>query len=183
MHVMIDLETMGVGRQPAIISIGAVAFELDQRVMIDDPNFHVGVSLLSCVMAGLDVEPGTAKFWREQSPEAKVAVMTVQPCLSLGGALDRFSSWLGQHGQTREDGPQLWSNGPTSDMLWLQSAYHAAGLPIPWTHRQPRCYRTIVEAAGLAREERARPVVEHDALEDALAQAKDVISAYRRLER
>lgn len=179
MHAMIDLETMGVGAKPAILSIGVVAFDPERYESAAGGGvrgtFHFKVDLLSGILSGLDVDQSTIQWWREQSEEARAAIQKGASG-SLAEALGALTVWL--RGKKIE---QVWANGPMSDILWLQSAYAAAGLDYPWTHRDPRCYRTLVEVAGLTREERTEPTVAHDALADAVAQATDVCKAWKRL--
>jgi hypothetical protein len=177
MHVMLDLETMGVTPGCAIVSIGAVAFDPTVRQVGPELNqtFHVKVDLLSCVLAGLRVEPATVYFWRQKaSPEARAALADGDR-VPIHDALQQFTEWF-----ISVQGEQIWANGPVSDVAWLEAAYRAANMQvsIPFDHRAPRCYRTIVELAGLERNQRAQPVIEHDALADAIAQAIDVCTCY-----
>ncbi len=181
-HVMIDLETMGVGPRPAILSIGAVMFDPTSRSLGPD-RFYVCVDLTSCLLNGLEVEPDTVKWWREQSDEAKAA-LTSDRRQPLGEALWMLDGWL-----RLTEAEYIWTNGPMSDHLWLESAYRAVGMkPLMERkngYRAPRDYRTIVEAAELVadfdRTTIPRPTVAHDALADACAQAIGVQMAFAAL--
>jgi hypothetical protein len=186
--VMIDLETLGVGHSPAVLSIGAVVFDPlgpPARVAAGSGSqFYVNIDLLSCVMAGLIVETDTVSWWRDQSPEARSALYGDSALLQ--DALVALDGWLASVGAER-----IWTNGPMSDHVWLESAYRAVGMRTLMErkngYRAPRCYRTIVEAAeyiaDFDRDTVPGPAVAHDALEDAAAQALGVQMAFAALRR
>lgn len=91
-NVMVDIETMGVGLKPALLSIAAIAFDEEGSEVSE---FEVGVNLASCIFAGLDVNMSTIEFWKGQSEEAQKALMEVQfKSLTLGGALGSLLSGL-----------------------------------------------------------------------------------------
>jgi hypothetical protein len=185
-HVMIDLETMGVGHNPCILSIGAIVFDpidiLGSSSVGAEGQFYQNIDLLSCVMAGLVVEPDTAKWWREQDPRAIDALDAHKE--DLPGTLVELSNWL-----DRVDAEYIWTNGPMSDHVWLESAYRAVGMKTLMErkngYRAPRDYRTIVQAAelvaGFDRTLIPTPTVAHDALADARAQAVGVQMAFAAL--
>ncbi len=53
---MVDLETMGIGPNAAIVAIGAVAMDTDKLVLTGEEFYEV-VSLQSSVDAGLVIDP------------------------------------------------------------------------------------------------------------------------------
>lgn len=174
-HVMFDLETLGLTPGSAIVSIGAAAFypTLDGTA---EPSFYQVIDVMSCILAGLTVSSDTAEWWSKQSSAAKAALQG-QSTMPLSLALESFSSWLSQF-----DEPPLWSNGPASDVAWLEAAYRAVGLPVPWRYSQARDLRTIREAAGLTNLSLERQgFVEHNALHDALYQIAVVQHSVRML--
>lgn len=61
MHYMIDLETMGLKPDAAIISIGAVCFDLNKRTIVD--TFYRAVDLESAIANGGTVTGSTISFW------------------------------------------------------------------------------------------------------------------------
>jgi hypothetical protein len=82
---------------------------------------------------------------------------------------------------TNQDRLQVWSYGAAADIVWLESAYRAIGQQHPWTYKEVRCLRTVVEVAkqaGVSIPERPSGMVQHDALEDAKYQMQ-VLEAVR----
>lgn len=175
MHCSLDLETMGTSPGCVILSIGAVAFD-PAKGETSPTEFYRNIDVLSCLIAGLRVESSTQDWWTKQ--DAYTVEVLFDDKQTLRTALNEFSAWYKD--QRCE---QVWANGPVADVAWMEAAYRAVGLPCPWTHRDPRCYRTIVELAGIGRDDRAKPSVPHYALDDARAQAIDICRAHQKLGR
>lgn len=172
-RVMVDCESMGLKAGCAILSIGACTFGSpdDKRQVL-----NLKIDLLSCVLAGLTVDENTARWWREQSADAREAIMTGERLVLREALLSLAAFWY----TAKAD--EIWANGPLADVAWLEAAYAAVGEKAPWSYRQVRDYRTlwslVGEPLGLEREE---PAVRHDALEDAISQARDMESCMARL--
>lgn len=173
MHCSLDLETMGTRPGCVILSIGAVSFDVGKDGVIAD-EFYANVDVLSCLLAGLKVDSGTQGWWMKQKSEACDVLFSSR--ISLQSALEAFTAWF-----KKNECSQVWANGPTADVSWMEAAYEAVGLALPWTHRDPRCYRTIVELAEIGRDDRQKPKIPHYALDDARAQAVDIMRAHRNL--
>ena len=75
----------------------------------------------------------------------------------------------------------MWGNGAAFDNVILAVAYKRAWLPVPWSYKNDRCYRTVAALAP----EVARPEVgeRHNAADDAEAQARHLIEVLRVLGR
>jgi len=163
-HVMIDIETMGIGPESAILSIGAVKFNpMAQAGEVDD-CFHVGIDLASCVSHGLKTDPSTIMWWMsEDRNEARQALHALQR-VDLWEALDGFGQWFGQSSLP------VWGNGATFDNVILRNAFARTQQACPWKFWDDKCYRTLKGLApGLSVE---RVGTHHSALDDALTQAK-----------
>ena len=68
-NVMLDLETMGLGPNAAIIAIGAVMF--DPETMQLGSEFYRIINLESAVAAGGIMDAGTVMWWLEQGAAAR----------------------------------------------------------------------------------------------------------------
>ena len=172
-HCMIDCETLGLTPGCAILSIGAIVFDPDDSSVLydDSATLRLKVDLLSSVMAGMTIEPATLDWWSNQSAEARVA-------LDLGVPRSLRDALLDLHGfYTANSCMRVWANGPMADIAWLEEAYRRIGVAPPWSYNVVRDFRTVWELGGL--EDRTEPGVAHDALDDARAQAIDVIRAIR----
>lgn len=175
MDVMIDLETMSLTPGAAILSIGAVSFNL-----LDEPGnmnqvFYENVDLTSCLLAGLEIEASTVQWWRDQSVEAKQALLEAER-RPLREVLERFSAWYRER-----EAKCVWANGPTADVVWMEAAYRAVGMSPPWEYKDVRCFRTIVDLSGIDKKAIPMRGVEHDALSDAVWQTKVVQTAAQKL--
>ena len=156
-HVMVDLETLGNGNDAVIISIGAVAFDVDAGL---GDEFYMNVDPQSCVDAGLKMDVSTVMWWMQQSDEARAAFETKGQPLEL--VLATFSEWF-------PEGATLWGNGATFDNVILGSAYRAIGVKQPWEFWNDRCYRTLKNLWPDSK--LARIGAHHNALDDARSQA------------
>jgi hypothetical protein len=174
-HVMLDLETMSVMSNAAIVAIGAVAFDPDTGDL--GPTFYCNVDLDSSAAYGLHIQGRTVMWWLERSEDARTALL--DDPLPLDEALRRFAAYLRPLGEIC-----VWGNGATFDNVILGNAYMAAGLEQPWSYTNDRDVRTI-EAIGQgicdAAEEVERQGTHHNALDDALYQARYVSQIWQAL--
>lgn len=160
--VMVDLETLSLANNPVILSIGAARFDKDGI----QATFHEKIAITSCTEAGLDICDETVAWWQKQEADLRAEVMSGTK--SLKNVLELFTIWLGEN-------PTIWGNGATADNVWLKSAYEAVGLEAPWQYHANRCYRTAM--AMFPPRRWTKPVVAHDALEDAKAQAYNLLNS------
>jgi hypothetical protein len=179
-HVMIDLETFGTRSQSVIVSIGAVQFDPYSRLM--GYTFHDAIDLKSAVAHGLKIDPSTVLWWLEQSEMAQHAlVKKVRAASSLASTLSGFRSFLqGVAASVEAKDCFVWGNGADFDLALLQQAYEAIGQEKPWKYNASRCYRTLLAEFGRP-EDRVMPELAHDALSDAVAQAKTAQNIFARL--
>jgi hypothetical protein len=194
-HVMLDLETLGVGQDACVLSIGAVRFNPVAGTIGDE--FYMPI----CDREGR-IELSTVKWWSEQNPEIfKQALEHANdPMESPAVAVDAFShfcnSYVELHGDPTDvdDGTRiyaarqraefLWSNAPTFDESILRAVYARRSIngKFPIHFRGSRCFRTVVALAverGFAIP--TYPKNGHNALADAKYQAETLILAYRHL--
>ena len=166
--VMVDLETMGTGPVAAIIAIGAVEFDLGTGAIGE--FFYVVVNLESSVQGGGVIDPSTVMWWLGQSDDARAAVRTEGTHITV--ALMRFAAWLAQRGAG--DDLRLWGNGAGFDNVVLEAAYRHAHIQCPWNFWNNRCYRTIKALHPTVKA--IRTGTHHNALDDAITQAKHLIA-------
>ena len=157
-HVMIDLETMGNKSRAAIISIGAVEFDIETGETGD--KFYANVDLQSSLDAGLEVNGDTIGWWLEQSDEARKRVMQETEPLEI--VLKEFSLWFSLFGKH----VQVWGNSARFDLGILEDAYEALGLTIPWNFRNERDLRTLVSFYPEMKDKQNFKGVEHDPIDD-----------------
>jgi len=171
-HVMIDLETLGTTADAVIMSIGAVKFDLESNA-IDDAGFYASISIESNQSYGRVIDEGTLLWWLNQSAEAR-QVFT-EPKQSLDAGLAALSDWLGHNKR------YVWSNGASFDIPMLEHAYRKLGWEAPWEFWNSRCVRTYKSLPCADRV--AKPANDHNALRDAVNQARYVQAIHAQLKK
>lgn len=167
-HVMIDLETMDTKPSTVILSIGAVKF--DPLTGLLGEKYYETVSSDNQFLFHRTVSESTMKWWEEQDEEVRKEAFSGQK--SLSGVLHEFATWLG-------DGCKVWGNGATFDISILEHAYDYNA---PWKFWDVRDVRTVVELTNDFIEKGELPEGEaHNALNDAIHQAKFVSVMYKRI--
>lgn len=135
--LMLDTETAGMPPNGALLSLGAVWFDLHTETM--GPTFQQTIHLGSSVADGGTMDPGTFLFWLGQSEEARNAVR-------FGGqhihtVLQNFSDFIKE--TCRHEDVRIWANSPNFDLAILGGAYDRAGITRPWNWSKERDFRTI----------------------------------------
>lgn len=167
-NIMIDIETLGTASNSVILSIGAVSFNDDE--LIDE--FYVDIDIDSCQDAGLKIDGRTLNWWMGQNDKARQVFSREGMPLDLALTLlnDTFN-WADT---------LVWANGTNFDLPILDSAYRACNKFVPWAYYDARDYRTL--RYQLSNETfnslRVKPAVEHNALEDAKAQALTLMAMW-----
>lgn len=171
-HIMVDLETLSSSPTAAIIQIGAVVFNIKEL----GPVFKVTIDLQSA-MANGEVSASTLRWWMSQSDKARESVMNGDP--SLFDALTSFRRWVlyqagissHSYGDEAKNEFKFWAHA-TFDFPILESASRSSNVALPYHHRQCRDLRTLEEFYGNRIEWPSRAGVHHDALDDAIYQAR-----------
>lgn len=161
-HIMIDLETVDTAPTAAILSIGAYCFAGPMELA----RFYQTVDLQSCLGWGLTTSESTLRWWEKQDVEAR-AVFTDLSKVMLTEALHQFAAFLS--GMTE---PRIWGNGAAFDNAILANAYAKTGIKQPWRYSHDRCYRTAVAGST---EKRLQHGTHHNALDDAISQARHLL--------
>lgn len=170
--IMVDLETLG--RRPgcAILSIGAVFFNPIRPSLLPTQVFY-------CVVRndghqevlGLHQDPETVDWWEKQSPEARKVLAAAgrkSGNKQLPGALRDFNKFVASGGPR----VRVWGNGADFDNAILSVAMACAGMKPSWEFWNNRCYSTLKSMAARGVNLPARQGVHHNALDDALHQAR-----------
>lgn len=177
--IMLDLETLSVSSNAAVLSIGAVAFST-KTFDIHPEHFYRVINLES---ATGDVGKSTLKWWATQSDAAR-AVFNDPNAVSESLALVDFSAWIHDIIPAfGRDHVTVWGNGAAFDCVVLRNAYERNGYIPPWKWYNDRCYRTMKTMFGhLVAGEEPFDGVAHNALDDALHQAKRLVQILDKLE-
>ena len=130
--IMIDCETLGVGANPIILSIGLASSLGHEEHIHIDPN--------SMAEAGCTTTPSTVFWWMGRSERARRAIVEAGPRVPLSEALAVVQAFVLRHTPHEI---QVWSYGATADLVWVREAFAARSRKPPWTYKQERCLRTV----------------------------------------
>lgn len=172
MHIMIDIETMGVCGDAAITQIGCVAFDPVTGETAGGRSLHV--DLQSSLDEGLKVDASTIRWWMQQSDASRHA-LTLRG-MSLSAALEQVTGYFNQHEPSR-----VWVQGPHFDIAILQQAFWLCNMSIPWSFRHVRDARTVISLSGVPKSPLRGEELEHDALDDCHRQIRGLFHAARRM--
>lgn len=171
LHIMIDLETMGVSHEATIAQIGACLFNPYSATWDEPPREHQFMVNVSRYNGSMDLS--TVRWWRGQG-----GFMGTAPILELPDALVDFEDWLDvvTRGALLKD-RVIWSNGPSFDHTILNVAYDRMRAKTPWSYNSARCCRTVFDLANNFGWKRPQRPVAHNGLQDSLDQAREVWQA------
>lgn len=172
-HVMLDLETLGVRNDAAVLSIGMVCFDPYTGLVDRNASLSIYIDLEDPLLGSMDTS--TVMWWLKQSDEARAALF-VDERWSVRMACDAVAEMVETFGIK-----YLWSNGPSFDEVILRSMFARAGKKWPFRYNAGRDFRTMLtlaEANGILLH---KSPVAHIAVEDAAAQAAQVCTIWRAL--
>ncbi len=166
---MLDLETLGTCSDAAIMSIGAVRFSLEND-KLDDNGFYASVSIDSNLEAKRRIQEDTLLWWLKQGEAAQGVFHESKQTLRM--ALVDLSDWIG------DPDCHVWSNGADFDLPMLAHAYMTHGMEVPWKFFNSRCHRTYKNLPGAKAVKVPFAGVKHNALFDAVHQARQAQGIY-----
>lgn len=165
-NVMIDIETLSTRTNAAILSIGAVTF--DMRKMTLGERFYATISATSCEAVGLHVDAATVEWWQKQSETARQQAFKGEH--ALPGALRMLTEFI-EGSMVAQKSRCIWGNGANFDPVIVESAYRACKMATPWDFWGVRCFRTF-KNIWFNVEAPERQGTHHNALDDAIHQAE-----------
>jgi hypothetical protein len=157
--VMLDIETMGNKSNSAIVSIGAVEFNMITGEI--GREFYKVVDLQSSLDAGLKINASTVYFWLQQNQQARDGI-TVDKKIPLATALHMFGVWM----QDCIKDVNIWGNGARFDIGLMEDAHEACGLKNPWNFRSERDVRTLVSFAPHIKANHPFTGIHHNPIDD-----------------
>lgn len=202
-HAMIDVETLGVGTMPVLLSIGAVRFRpeddaVEEPLLLEDEwkvqRFFRAIDPASCVAVGGTLDAGALTFWSapEQLEARKHAFGHPNP-VSIHQAVHDLAGWLSLDEQRRTmsewveewKADHAWSHGAGFDLAILKRYAEKFSIKWPIGYRCERDTRTLfdlVERRGMKLDEPGSTLmIPHHPTWDAWRQACLVQDAYQLL--
>lgn len=160
--IMLDIETLGTSPGCVILSVAAVKFPMPQGEV--ESLFYERISQDSCIESGLWIGDATIDWWSSQPVEAQKE--------AFGGTrrLEDVLLSLAKYIKDQGENVRVWGKGASFDAPILEAAYSICKLTVPWKYYNSMCYRTL--AALYPEIPFEKPTIPHNALYDALAQAR-----------
>lgn len=176
-NVMLDIETLGTKTNSVILSIGACYFNPSTSEIGDTLSVHIDVN--SCIRNGLEMDASTVMWWLGQDKDAQSKITGGQSnSKDIKDALVMTSEFIDSYSQ-------VWGNGSTFDNTIVKNAYDKCSMDVPWKFWNDRDVRSIVELGYQIgfnpKLDMPFEGVRHDALDDAIHQAKYVSAIWQRL--
>ncbi|GMM70859.1 3'-5' exonuclease [Alteromonas gracilis] len=181
-NIMLYLETMGTGSNAAIVSIGAVFFNPLTSELGEE--FYERIWLESAAKYG-ELDASTVAWWLGQSDEAR-AEINHNDSVGLSEAMRGFSEFVINNTKGSFTDTRVWGNGCTFDNVIIANAYKQLKLQKPWSYAGDMDVRTIVELGRKLlnfdpKKDMPFEGEKHNALADAIHQAKYVSAIYQKL--
>lgn len=168
LDIMVDLESMGLQPDSAIVGVGLVEFDLSKGLIGN--SFFRAINLGDSVRRGCSIDAGTVAWWLSQTKEAQNAIMWNTG--SLSHTLKEIADFMHTCGPAKEI--RVWGNDPAFDNAMLAHSYWLCEMEQPWSFWNNRCVRTL--RALYKHVEKDEFVGEkHNALDDAMAQVQHLI--------
>lgn len=173
--LMLDLETLSTHNDSAILSIGACLFDIETGDI--GATFHRHIELDDSPLRG-HISADTVKWWLKQDDAARQAIANPPDAFRLGRAISDFYEFIETNTNSN-----IWSNGASFDIVIIRSALDRYGYSMPWKYYQERDTRTLVDIAERITGINAAKTtpfdgIKHDALADAIYQAKYISAAF-----
>lgn len=167
---MIDIECLGVNKDCVIVSVGVVAFNLQKGVILDQKYWEL--NLRQQQKAGRTISADTVQWWSAQSSNTLKALQN-KSRTNIEDFIKEFNSFIEQKGY-------YWAKGTNYDLEILANLYNQYGHLSPfkyskWSDARP-FYRLAKDFKLEPPEDRS---LAHNALDDAVYQAKVVCNVYR----
>ena len=164
---MVDIETLGTEEDAAVLSIGACFFDPVTKEI--GPKFSMNLQLDEQLKTR-SITADTLKWWLQQSDDTKKVFYEETGLTNI--VVKAFAAWVLANARLEDVRP--WGNGATFDITILENLLRENSVVPPWKFWNVRDLRTFREyVAGNAKV--VKLGVEHNALDDAISQAKFVM--------
>lgn len=176
--VVINLQTYGIDPGCAILSIGAVQFDI--KTGQTGAQFYKGINLDKSVMAGFRLEEKTIDWWRSQGTDAYMLAHAGRN--SPTDVLMEFNNWLKK--TFGEEPFYAYSNSARFGLGILHSAYQICGVEYPINSFYERDFRTLYSINDWTRKARMETPFEgmrHHPLNDCLHHIKVISKIMNKL--
>lgn len=176
-HIMTDIETLGIDSDTTIFQIAAAAFTFDNDEIIDRIDLKLDISTVDKMI----VNGSTLKWWMETDAEL-LKQLFEEGNLTEIEMLQSFVDWVNKF-----DKPRLWGNGIIFDNRFIMDKLQQNGIKYPIYYKHDRDVRTILaiaaDVSGLSESEISKQIEDeneraHNAIDDVTKQIRLVKHCY-----
>lgn len=192
MALSIDIESQSLKPNCVIMQVGVVAFDPYELNSAIKGSCNFALPVVPQQYLDFDVDPHTISWWQAKNPSLYAALLQegqhpndVNAIAFLKQKVIRLHLSITQLMQNASE--EVWARGPQFDLVALKHLFAVFNMQTPWKYNAERDSRTIVAAAKQFADfkepkwDTERFGVQHDALNDALAEAFLVQSAFHAL--
>lgn len=170
--VMLDLETLGNGKDKCICQIGACYFDRETGVI--GQTLKINVDAGSHERHGGKLDASTVYWWLSQSKEAQSSILA-EPRVDIVEAFNQLNRFL-------EGAKTIWSHA-TFDFVTIQETYKQLNIKPSFHYRTARDLRTVVDLGKISIDKQQREGLHHDALDDCKFQVKYCVAALNKIKK
>ena len=185
---MVDLETLSTDSNAVILTIGAVPFGSDGKLIMDDDfYFYERVELKSYNKYKnneFNCNWDTLVWWLKQEKEPLDEAFLIGPRYPIWDALQDFVNWIHIVCKTVSDNKiNIWSHGKDFDVVVLENAFKVCNITCPWKFWDTRDTRTLYALTGVDMKRISMPegFKAHNAVGDCFKQIEGVRQAFNNL--
>jgi len=171
-HLMIDLETLGKPCDSVVLSIGAIAFDMDGTVGPKFERFPVVEDQLSY----RKVEWTTIQWWMKQEYNARMSIIEATRIQKLKECLVDLKNFCIEN---LDENFRVWANGASFDTAFLNLAYSQFDMETPWSYKRQMDCRTICWLSKISTKNYESSGVKHNALDDCEWQISWTVDAFK----
>ena len=173
-HVMIDIECLGTGDMPVVLSIGIMKFDpwadFRDRHIDQLQSMYLKPTFESCQDIGCTIDEDTLDWWAQQDPKVLDEAFSEDNRMSIRKAIRVMHRYC--LGATH-----FWGHGAQFDYGILEHIAAKLERGVPWRFYQVRDSRTLFDLADPERPDDLK----HHALYDCYSQIIGVQNVYRKL--
>jgi hypothetical protein len=139
--VMLDLETMGYRTRSVILTVGALKFDPYNKNAEPGAGFYARLNVDQQFELDRTIDESTLDWWSEQDPVVREEAFAETDRMDI----DVFTAQLNRFLVGVDE---FWAQGPTFDMVIMESLYRDLNQPAPWSYSRVMDSRTLFRVAG-----------------------------------
>lgn len=180
-HIMVDIETLGTSVDSVMLSISAVAFDIETGET--DEEFEVFIDVDSCIRSGRKVTHDTLMWWfKESMQEARDGILQNKDNrIEVEEAVFNFNRFVGKVSGKAQKAPILWGNSNRFDLGII--AYGYPENEMTWNYWNERDVRTLMSLAHWFKDDEEFMGIAHYGIDDCKHQIKYVTKAWNYLKK